>query len=201
VTNAAGCPTGPDAATAACVERSLSQFWSTQLRRPLRQRVVLMPVPAAVPASCRSGLQVETAFTCVANRTLYLTTAFDQLIHRYFTGDQVSYALASVLAHEFGHVLQLQVHQPQIETKRPTDAQTRQVEQQADCLSGVWAHDAAAHGRLDPAEFRTVAGRLITLISSNPEIFTHGTPAQRAAAIERGLAGGSPSSCHLATFH
>ena len=163
--------------------------------------MVLAPAASAVPAPCRSGLQVDTAFTCQVDGALYVTEPFVQLIHRYFRGDQLSYAFASVLGHEFGHVLQREVHQPQLAITHPTDAQSRAIEQQADCLSGVWAHDAAARGRLDPTEFHRIAVRLITLISSNPEIFTHGTPPRRGAAIQRGLDGGTPATCHLATFH
>jgi predicted metalloprotease len=54
---------------------------------------------------------------------------------------------------------------------------------------------------LDPAEFRAVADRVLASISTAQEIETHGTPQQRLAAIDRGLDGGRPQSCQLASFH
>jgi predicted metalloprotease len=100
-----------------------------------------------------------------------------------------------------GHVVQLEVHQSQIEQSRPSAAVTRFVEQQADCLSGVWAHAATSRLGLDPAQFRSVALRVLTSISTDREIASHGTPQQRIAAIDRGLHGTGPQACSLATFH
>ena len=64
----------------------------------------------------------------------------------------------------------------------------------------MWARHAADAGGFDRAAFRRTAVRLVTLVSSNVEIQTHGTPAQRAAAIDRGLASGRPQACKLITF-
>lgn len=162
---------------------------------------VLAPARADVPAACRTALDVAPAFTCHVNATLYFSSGFLALIRKTFVGGDRTYALASVQAHEMGHIVQYAVHQPQLERTRPTDAQSRFVEQQADCLSGVWAAQADGTGGFDAARFHDVATRLIALISTNPEIRTHGTPPQRSAAIERGIRGGRPQSCRLATFH
>ncbi len=167
----------------------------------MAEPVVLHPQPAQVPAPCRDGLRIAPAFTCPPNRTLYFTDAFVTTLQTTFTGPLTSYAFAVVQAHELGHVVQLQVHQPQIEADHPSTADTMFVEQQADCLSGVWAHAATTTIGLDPAQFRAVAEQVLTSISTDHEIATHGTPGQRLAAIDRGLQGGRPQACSLATFH
>ena len=149
------------------------------------------PSPAQAPPQCRPGIEGGTAITCRADLTLYISHAFLALIDRFFHGLDRALALASVASHEFGHVLQYTLHQPQIEQKRPSDATSQFVEQQADCLSGVWAGSAAGQHNLDANEFVDDAEKLIELVSSNPEIETHGTPPTRRAAIERGIAGGS----------
>ena len=51
----------------------------------------------------------------------------------------MAYRFAATLGHEMGHVVQFAVHAPLVEKDHPTAAQSQQIEQQADCLSGVWA--------------------------------------------------------------
>jgi len=194
------CSRSTDELTAHCLEGALSAFWSGQLNQAVDEPVALAPPVAQVPHACRTALQVAPAFTCRADRTLYVSAGFLAMIRGTFHGDDRTYALASVQAHEMGHVVQYAVRQPQIELRHPTDAESRFVEQQADCLSGVWAAQADGTDGFDAARFLSVATRLVTLISTNPEIRTHGTPPQRSAAIARGIDGGRPQSCRLTTF-
>ncbi len=179
-----------------CLSASVSDFWSSELNQVTAEKVVVSPDPSAVPAACRPGLTQAPAFTCNVDETLYVTSGLVSLISKYFTGSDVVYAYATLLAHEIGHVVQQAVDQPGYGTA----AQSQMIEQQADCLSGVWAAHEVVQGKLDGAAFVDVSRRLITLVSSNAEIFTHGTPAVRAAAVAAGLAGGRPQTCHLATF-
>jgi predicted metalloprotease len=195
------CPQSDPTQATTCLRGVLSDFWSGQLNTTVDEPIVIDAVTAQVPPECRPGIAGGTAFTCKSDLTLYVTHAFLTLIDEHFQGVDRALALASVASHEIGHVLQYSLHQPEIEKRHPSDATRRTVEQQADCLSGVWAGQAAAHHSLDADRFVTDAVNLIELVSSNPEIETHGSPPQRRAAIERGLAGGSAGVCNLATFH
>jgi predicted metalloprotease len=165
------------------------------------ERIVVDAVPAQAPQACRPGIEAGGAITCRDDLTLYISHTFLTLIESHFSGLDEALAFASVASHEFGHVLQYTLRQPQIEQKRPSDTTAQFVEQQADCLSGVWAGSAAAHHDLDANEFVNDAEQLIALVSNNPEIATHGSPPTRRAAIERGIAGGSAGVCNLVTFH
>jgi uncharacterized protein len=185
---------------ARCLRDALGQFWSGELNQTVNEPVYLRARAAQVPPACRPGLTATPAFTCRSNLSLYLNPALLDTINKFIPRDQLLYALASVQAHEIGHVLQYRLHQPQIEASSPTAAQTRFIEQQADCLSGVWARHAARAGGLVAADFERVATKLVRLVSSNVEIQTHGTPQQRKSAIDRGLATGRPQSCRLVTF-
>ena len=90
---------------------------------------------------------------------------------------------------------------------RAGDAASRVVEQQADCLAGVWAYGAARRGLLDPAGFRAAYAKEMRLVSAlkppagaglddYDEVATHGTPAQRVAAFDRGdSAAANPCRC------
>lgn len=195
------CPGSSVAPIARCLGGSLSEVWSGLLNEAISQTTVLAPSPSQVPADCRGGLDLDTAFTCSSDSKLYVTSKFLTLITDNFADGDLGYALASLQAHEMGHVVQYAVHQPSVEIPNPTAAQSRELEQQADCLSGVWAYHVAAKGGLDAEHFVSVAYELISLISNNPEIETHGTPPARRIAVKRGLAAGRPQDCKLATFH
>lgn len=195
------CPQSGPRAAVSCLQRTLSDFWSGQLNSVVSEPVVLDATPGQAPAPCRPGIEAGAAITCKNDLTLFVSRPFLQLIEQHFSGVDLDLALASLTSHEIGHVLQYTLHQPQIEQQHPSDSTSRFVEQQADCLSGVWAGQAARQGTLDPNRFVNDAVALIALVSDNPEIATHGTPPQRRAAIERGMAGGTAGACHLVTFH
>ena len=178
----------------------MSDFWSSELNEVVDQDVIVNPTAAQVPADCRGGLTAAPAFTCQLNDTVYINKSFLTLVTQQFGSGDIPYALASVVSHEIGHVVQAAVHQPGYDKTGTSNAISQQIEQQADCLSGVWAYSQASLGRLDTKTFQVVAKQLITDISSNPEVATHGTPDQRAAAILRGMSGGRPQDCSLATF-
>ena len=188
------------AAIAGCLRRSVSDFWSAELNQAVDQPVVLDPTEAQVPTACRSAIAAAPAFTCQINDTVYINQSLISMISGQFGRSEVPYAVAAVIAHEIGHVVQAAVQQPGYGQTGSSDALSRQIEQQADCLSGVWAHQEDAAHRLSGAEFLRVAKALITDVSSNPEIATHGTPDERAAAISTGLNSGRPQACSLATF-
>jgi predicted metalloprotease len=84
-----------------------------------------------------------------------------------------------------------------------------QVELQADCYAGVWAANArdAQGSILEPGDIeegmraaeaigddtlqRATQGQVV------PETFTHGTSAQRMAALRTGLESGDPAACQF----
>jgi uncharacterized protein len=195
------CPHSQAQDAFSCLQGVLSNYWSGQLNQVVTEPIVVDASPAQVPPACRPGIEAGAAITCRSDLTLYISHAFLAKIDSSFTGLDRALAYASVASHEFGHVLQYTLHQPQIEQKHPTDATSQYVEQQADCLSGVWAGATASHHDLDANAFLADAEKLIMLVSTNPEIATHGTPLTRRAAIARGIAGGSAGVCNLATFH
>jgi uncharacterized protein len=190
------CPiAGQDAVkVVACVADDINRFWQARLGRPVGVDVTVDPPPAKVNKACRSFLALGTAFYCPPDVQAYITGASVTRTRAEF-GDRLPYALAVVVAHEAGHRVQYVVRQPGLELTG--DAASRVVEQQADCLAGVWAYGAARRGLLDPAGFRVAYAQEMRLISAlkppagsglddYDEVATHGTPAQRVAAFDRG---------------
>lgn len=178
-----------------CVVTDLNHFWSGKIGKPVDVRITVDPAPASVHRSCRSFLAFGTAFYCPADGRVYITAA-SVIGNRAAFGDRLPYALAAVVAHEAGHQVQFTVRQPELD--RVGNAASRLVEQQADCLAGVWSYGAARRGLVGPAGFAAAYAREMRLVSSltpppgagldnYDEVATHGTAAQRIAAFTRGV--------------
>jgi putative neutral zinc metallopeptidase len=188
---ACGAPTV--AATVACLQQSLTAFWSAELGRRVPLRVISAPQPPEVPSSCRSALRLNTAFTCPSGGAVYLTGAYLAALQTKPSPAGAWYRFAATLAHEMGHVVQLAVNDVAIGKQHPTPAESRGIEQQADCLSGVWA----AGVRIGDQPFLTADAQVFAIIDTAFERRTHGAPAVRLAAVRRGLAGRTPQACRL----
>jgi predicted metalloprotease len=196
---------GSPAAIVQCLARDVTAFWVRELPgTAVSEKFQAAPAAGDVPNNCRGGLALGTAFYCPPNATVYLTATLLARSSQAY-GANLPYALAAVVGHEFGHAVQDAVHQPGFDAADL--ATSRRIEQQADCLLGVWAHDAAHRTLLTPALLRDIAGQEYTLVDGLPrppdphgytERATHGTPAERVAALTRGLTTGTPTTCALA---
>jgi predicted metalloprotease len=117
-----------------------------------------------------------------------------------------------VVAHELGHHVQniLGVEQKvrQLSSQNP-GAKNRlsvDLELQADCLAGVWAHSSQQRKIVDErdiAEGMKAAAAVgddhlqkMTRGTVSPETFTHGSSAQRVAWFKRGLQEGTVDACN-----
>ena len=200
------CPAaGQDAAkVVACLVDDLNRSWTAKLSEPVGVRVTVDPPASRVHRTCRSFLAFGTAFYCPPDGRAYITGLSVSRTREAF-GDRFTYALAAIVAHEAGHRVQFAVKQPELD--RDGNAASRVVEQQADCLAGVWAYGAARRGLLDPAGFHAAYAKEMQLVSAlkpppgaglddYDEVATHGTAAQRIAAFDRGDSD-APNPCAL----
>ena len=168
-------------------------------------------------SGCGAAQSAMGPFYCPTDSRIYLDTAFfDELQNRF--GAAGDFAQAYVIAHEVGHHIQnltgvleqASARQRRLSSREGNAVQV-QVELQADCYAGVWAANAKdAQGRLmEPGDVeeglraaqaigddtlqRQTQGRVV------PEAFTHGSAAQRTAALRRGLETGDPAACQAFT--
>ena len=95
--------------------------------------------PTLCRNQCRDAVRVHTAFTCPTDNRIYVTTPYLTLLRSSSPVADAVYRFAATLGHEMGHVVQFAVHAPLVDKDDLTAAQSQQLEQQADCLSGVWA--------------------------------------------------------------
>jgi len=165
-------------------------------------------------SGCGAAQSAMGPFYCPNDKAIYLDTQFFQELSRRFQapGD---FAMAYVVAHEVGHHVQDltgtldQAEQLQARSSRTEgNAVQVKVELQADCYAGVWAANAkapdgqpvmqqgdfeegmrAAEAIGDDTLQRETQGRVV------PDSFTHGTSAQRMAALQRGFKSADPAAC------
>jgi len=165
-------------------------------------------------SGCGAAQSAMGPFYCPTDKKIYLDTSFfNELSQRFQApGD---FAMAYVIAHEVGHHVQDmqgildKAHNAQARA-RDTQGNAIQVgvELQADCYAGVWAKNArdskgqslmeagdieeglkAADAIGDDTLQRETQGRVM------PDKFTHGSSAQRVAALRRGYDSGDPAQC------
>jgi hypothetical protein len=188
--------------------------WNVLFRQLGRQyeepRLVLFT--GMTQSSCGLGQAAMGPFYCPADKKVYIDLSFYRDLRDRFRapGD---FAQAYVIAHEVGHHVQNllgisgQVQQlRQRATRSESNALSVRLELQADCLAGIWAHEAdrlrsvleqgdveeglnAASAIGDDRLQRQSQGRV------SPDSFTHGSSAQRVQWFRQGLGSGDLESC------
>jgi hypothetical protein len=194
---------------------STEDVWSEIFREQGGQYrpTTLVSYVGGTQTACGAGQAAMGPFYCPADHSVYLDlTFFEQLRQLGGGGD---FAQAYVVAHEVGH--HIQTLTGATEQARRMGAQGEEsgsvrLELQADCYSGVWAARAnarniQANGRplIEPGDLeeglRTASAIGDDALQSqsgrgvSPESFTHGSAAQRARWLRRGLESGDPKAC------
>lgn len=161
-------------------------------------------------SACGAADAASGPFYCPSDEKVYIDLAFyDELKTRF--GAPGEFAQAYVLAHELGHHVQKVLGTEariRAEMEQHPEQRNRlsvQLELQADCFAGVWAHTAAKEGIVNSADIddglRAAASvgddRLQRMGggSVHPESWTHGSSEQRSTWFRRGFDTGSVSAC------
>lgn len=164
------------------------------------------------PTACGEGMAAMGPFYCPVDQKVYLDMNFFKDLATRF-GSPGKFAQAYVIGHEVGHHVQtllgisdkVQALKSRMGQREQNALQVR-MELQADCLAGVWAHQAhRAKQILEPGDIegalhaasaigddtiqRQVQGRVV------PDAFTHGSAEQRVRWFRRGLETGDIQGC------
>jgi predicted metalloprotease len=185
--------------------------WTTIFERSGQQysKPVLVLFSDSVESACGQAGSATGPFYCPGDQKVYLDLSFFRELDRRF-GAPGDFAQAYVIAHEIGHHVQNltgNLARGGGLSRRGANAQSVRQELQADCLAGVWGYAAARRNRLEPGDaeegLRAAAaigddrlqqesqGRVV------PDSFTHGSSADRVAALKRGLQTGDMAACGL----
>ncbi len=161
----------------------------------------------AVRSGCGNASASVGPFYCSADECLYIDLSFFSNMRRDLGADG-DFAYAYVIAHEVGHHVQhllgtLDDAHSRMPSLSEADANRISVglELQADYYAGVWAHhDNVMFGSLEPGDVEEALDAAAKIGDdylqkkaqgySVPESFTHGTSAQRSAALRSGLSTG-----------
>ncbi|NPD15593.1 hypothetical protein HOY34_10310 [Xinfangfangia sp. D13-10-4-6] len=189
--------------------------WADLFRSQLNQSyrpATLVLFSNGTQSPCGGASEATGPFYCPADRKVYLDTAFFTTLERQL-GAGGDFAAAYVVAHEIGHHVQNELGilgRANTLRRQLSETDSNQVsvliELQADCLSGVWAHEAQKTlGVVESGDFDEAlnAARQIgdDTLQRNagrrpmPHTFTHGTSQQRESAFNSGLRSGRIQTC------
>lgn len=166
----------------------------------------------AVESACGMADSAVGPFYCPGDHKVYLDLAFFEELHSRF-GASGDFAQAYVIAHEVGHHVQtLMGISDKVRELQSQAGQSKRnklsvmMELQADCLAGMWAHQAdkkrnileagdieeglnAASAVGDDRIQKQTQGYVV------PDGFTHGSSAQRVTWFKRGFEQGNINAC------
>jgi len=158
---------------------------------------------ARVLTGCGQPADDRAAFYCPADDTIYVAQKFAaelyQGVARGLPGESAGvghaagdFAVAYVLAHEYGHNLQQELG---VFDNRVTAA-AKPYELQADCLAGTWANSVYRQGHLEPGDLEEASNAALAVGDFDVgNAQHHGTPEERRAALLAGFRSGEPSAC------
>jgi len=163
---------------------------------------------------CGAAQSAMGPFYCPLDQRIYLDTSFFRDMQRRFGGGG-DFAYAYVISHEMGHHVQnlmgilpkIQRAQQLAGSRSEANALSVRAELMADCLAGVWANNAnkqkpileegdieqavaSAQAIGDDRQQKATRGYVV------PDSFTHGSAAQRAQWLLKGLRTGSIDACN-----
>lgn len=188
-----------------------TRLFKTQLGRTY-QPATLVLFKTATRSPCGGASEATGPFYCPGDKKVYLDTGFFTTL-RDRLGAGGDFAAAYVVAHEIGHHVQDElgilgqangIRQRVAETE--SNAISVRIELQADCLSGIWAREAAQSlGVVEKGDFQEALNAASQIgddtLQRNagerpmPDSFTHGTSEQRMRWFTVGLQSGKLEDC------
>ena len=192
-------------------EEIWAQVFQDQTDRSYRPPVLVL-FKTATSSPCGGASQATGPFYCPADRKIYLDTEFFTTLSQRL-GAGGDFAAAYVVAHEVGHHIQNELgilgqanRIRQQSSQAESNAISVRVELQADCLSGIWAREAAQtlgvveRGDLEEAvnAARQIGDDTLQRNAGRrpmPHTFTHGTSDQRSRWFMIGLQSGQMADC------
>ncbi len=191
---------------------STNQYWRSALNTEDKSykdpRLVLFR--DATQSGCGIATTQIGPHYCPNDATIYLDETFFDIL-RQLGGSNGDVAQAYVIAHEVGHHAQNQLGIMETVQESPgyrsggEDSLSVKLELQADCFAGLWANSLNDKNVFGPGDIdqaiasaKAVGDDRIQQKSGstvNPETWTHGSSADRAAAFNKGYETGKLSVC------
>ncbi|MDQ6687759.1 MAG: neutral zinc metallopeptidase [Actinomycetota bacterium] len=219
------CQTGADAnSSTSCeidlVTNSVQAYWKKALPKQTGTPYKVtktVKFSGQTSSACGTAASQMGPFYCPNDERVYLdSTFFKDMLQGQLHAKGGPFAVAYVIAHEYGHHVEDQVGiLAQMKTQQGPASDSVKAELMADCLAGSWAKNAltttdasgqpiisdltqddvrraidAAQAVGDDRIQKQSQGRV------NPESFTHGTSAQRESWFNIGRSRGTIAACN-----
>lgn len=195
----------------AYVVSDIQDFWATTFSESGRDypETKLVLFDQATNSACGAASAATGPFYCPADQKVYLDLGFFDELESRFGAQGGDFAIAYVVAHEFGHHIQTVLgisesvqQQAAADPGRRNDLSVRQ-ELQADCLAGVWAHSAASDLEAGDIQEALSAASAVgddriqeaTTGRIDKESWTHGSADQRTSWFTTGYRSGNVADC------
>jgi hypothetical protein len=195
----------------AYVVSDIQDFWAATFSAAGRDypETKLVLFDGSTSSACGPASSATGPFYCPADQKVYLDLGFFDELESRFGARGGDFAMAYVIAHEFGHHVQTVLGVSEaVQKEAAADPSRRNAlsvrqELQADCLAGMWAHSAqsdleagdieealdAASAVGDDRIQRATSGRI------DAESWTHGSAEQRTAWFTNGYRSGTVGDC------
>ncbi len=187
------------------------KFWAAQMGADYRKAKLVLYTDGVNTGGCGSATSAAGPFYCPGDEKVYLDLSFfDELATKF--GASGDFAQAYVIAHELGHHIQKvtgvndKVRQQQEANPTKANELSVRLELQADCFAGVWGYSTYDRGILESGDLEEGLNAATRVgddyIQKNlgngqirPDLFTHGTSAQRMKWFKTGFDSGDAAKC------
>ncbi len=162
-------------------------------------------------SGCGTAQSATGPFYCPEDEKVYIDLGFWDDLAR-FGGSTADFAQAYVIAHELGHhvqnILGTEQKVAQFSQEHPSERNhlSVDVELQADCFAGVWAHSAQERNIVHAEDIEAGLSAAAAVGDDHlqkmergtvsPESFTHGSSAQRVHWFTQGMQQGTIAACN-----
>ena len=193
---------------------SIQAFWEAEFAKSGMKYSPAQTVlfSGSTQGACGFASAASGPFYCPRDQMIYIDLSFFETVLQQIGAQGGPLAEAYVVAHEYGHHVQnlagVLNTSGMIRDSGP-DSEIVFIELQADCLAGVWLHNATATGYITNFTSDQIAQALNAAASVGddriqkqtqgyvvPDAWTHGSSEQRLAALQDGLQSGDVETCN-----